>query len=599
MPVCHAGQLLQLGCHVEEGSNKRVCTSCLVQYAEGLPVPGTRCRLLPQPLGLFHGARNFYLKWSIGASTVDGVRPLKIRLNDTFGNRMEDAQLLVFIDEATAVACEQALPPGQLLRIAEESVTLRLCAGSKSFCPVGNFDSSTAKTCHVHIAWVAGGKRPRANSDCSSSSSSSSSNAPVPAAAAGPAPLPGDNLFSARNGDEEPTFGPSGAPACGGGGGGDGGGEGQPLPSDTSSVSFQSAVSVESLGVSGRLFAHGETLKAGGSSQWTVVSDARLKDVVATFDLGAGEVLKLRPKVFKYKEGLSVGGGDAGREYVGLLAQEVPDALAPYCRRRVWLKLRPEDAVETEIFMLDPSVLPFLCINAIQDVDRELAALSVAVAEQAAATATRVEVEKATDDQRAWLRRPTHRARLAAAVAQLRGLRQGTKLALLAGFVASAVGSLSRAAGAIPAADAIPWAPLSVVAGLVATSAAYVTGGEKAAAPVFLVAALLVPSIVGFFAFSLRPVDFLLAQTYIGASELFPIPRQLALGRHAAPGYAGVAQHARGDGQRFPRHHTERLRRDVPALARCLHRHGSADAGTAAVHDGAFRRGLCWRRRSC
>ena len=43
--------------------------------------------------------------------------------------------------------------------------------------------------------------------------------------------------------------------------------------------------------------AHGETLKAGGSSQWTVVSDARLKDVVASFDLGAGVLAQLRPKV--------------------------------------------------------------------------------------------------------------------------------------------------------------------------------------------------------------------------------------------------------------------------------------------------------------
>ena len=43
--------------------------------------------------------------------------------------------------------------------------------------------------------------------------------------------------------------------------------------------------------------AHGETLKAGGSSQWTVVSDARLKDVVASFDLGAGVLAQLRPQV--------------------------------------------------------------------------------------------------------------------------------------------------------------------------------------------------------------------------------------------------------------------------------------------------------------
>ena len=63
-----------------------------------------------------------------------------------------------------------------------------------------------------------------------------------------------------------------------------------------------------------------------------MVSDARLKDVVAAFDLGAGELAQLRPKVFRYRAGLA--GFDPGKLYVGLIAQEVPDSLAHYCRVR-------------------------------------------------------------------------------------------------------------------------------------------------------------------------------------------------------------------------------------------------------------------------
>ena len=95
------------------------------------------------------------------------------------------------------------------------------------------------------------------------------------------------------------------------------------------------------LEVTQRLFAHGETLKAGGSSQWTVVSDARLKDVVATFELGHGELKQLRPKVFTYK------GDPSRRHYVGLIAQEVPETLARYCRRRA---MQPEKALYKLLF---------------------------------------------------------------------------------------------------------------------------------------------------------------------------------------------------------------------------------------------------------
>ena len=88
--------------------------------------------------------------------------------------------------------------------------------------------------------------------------------------------------------------------------------------------------------------------------------------------------MKLRPRIFRYN---GLGGTDAdGKEYVGLLAQEVPRALAPYCRIRAEVLLRPTDKQPTEIYMLDHSAFPLLCMNALQQQERRLRALEMACA---------------------------------------------------------------------------------------------------------------------------------------------------------------------------------------------------------------------------
>ena len=79
------------------------------------------------------------------------------------------------------------------------------------------------------------------------------------------------------------------------------------------------------LTVGGTLYAQGETLKLAGSSQWTVLSDTRLKDVLGTFDMGGVDLMQLQPRLFRYKPHLGLGGTEAdgtSKVYVGLLAQE-------------------------------------------------------------------------------------------------------------------------------------------------------------------------------------------------------------------------------------------------------------------------------------
>ena len=142
--LCHAGQLLKLGCHVEPSSWRRVCTTCMEAYSkEGLNVPAARCRYLLGPCGSFGGGRNFFVSWSTSAGVFEGVRALRLAGDSRL--------LLVFLEEATAEQCERELPV--LQRVTGEAVRLRLCAGSKSFCVADNFKAgSNVKTCRVHLA---------------------------------------------------------------------------------------------------------------------------------------------------------------------------------------------------------------------------------------------------------------------------------------------------------------------------------------------------------------------------------------------------------------------------------------------------------------
>ena len=140
---CHAGQLLKLGCHVEPGTWRRVCSSCMEAFAtEGLDMPASRCRVLTEPCGTFGGGRNFFVSWSTCIGPIEGVRALRLA--------GEGRMLLVFVEEATAEHCERWLPAGTLQSVRGDSVRLRLCAGSKSFCVVENFRSGpNVRTCRV------------------------------------------------------------------------------------------------------------------------------------------------------------------------------------------------------------------------------------------------------------------------------------------------------------------------------------------------------------------------------------------------------------------------------------------------------------------
>jgi hypothetical protein len=197
--------------------------------------------------------------------------------------------------------------------------------------------------------------------------------------------------------------------------------------------------------VHGTLFAHGETLKASGSSAWTVVSDARLKEVSGAFPLGAEELMKLKPKVFRYN---GLGGTSCdGRTHVGLIAQELPAALEPYCSLRAMVQLYPDDPYPTEIQMLDHSAVPFLCVNAIREHEHRIRRLEdmlgIAPGAEAAPEPSDPSVALATmSAEPAGARRtppigPASRRRLAAPLVSLLNILIVIVLPCLAAFAAN------------------------------------------------------------------------------------------------------------------------------------------------------------------
>ncbi len=114
----------------------------------------------------------------------------------------------------------------------------------------------------------------------------------------------------------------------------------------------------------GITIASGGARKPGGGS-FTIYSDARTKKDVTNFKDGLETLKKLRPVNYTYN---GLGGTPEGMKSIGFIAQEVKE-VAPYLVSVTHLKLRPTDAKETDMYMVDPSALTYMSINAIKEID--------------------------------------------------------------------------------------------------------------------------------------------------------------------------------------------------------------------------------------
>jgi hypothetical protein len=110
----------------------------------------------------------------------------------------------------------------------------------------------------------------------------------------------------------------------------------------------------------------GSAFKPGGGS-WTNPSDARIKKDVMSLQWGLSELRRIRPVMYRYN-GLG-GTEDDGRQYVGVIAQELEKVLPDMVSSRKG-RLNQTDAEETEIRLVDPSAFTYVLINAVIEQQR-------------------------------------------------------------------------------------------------------------------------------------------------------------------------------------------------------------------------------------
>jgi trimeric autotransporter adhesin len=117
--------------------------------------------------------------------------------------------------------------------------------------------------------------------------------------------------------------------------------------------------------------------KVGGGS-WSAPSDRRIKKDVRDLERGLPDLMRVRPVTFKYN-GLG-GTEDDGKEYIGVVAQELEKVLPNMVSTRTG-KLHKDDAQATQIEIVDPSAFTYLLINAVKQQQRTIEKQEVRIAD--------------------------------------------------------------------------------------------------------------------------------------------------------------------------------------------------------------------------
>jgi hypothetical protein len=126
----------------------------------------------------------------------------------------------------------------------------------------------------------------------------------------------------------------------------------------------------------GTLEVVGNAFKPGGGS-WSASSDLRIKKDVRDFAQGLTELEKVRVVAYKYN-GLG-DSADDGKEYVGVIAQELEKVLPGMVSSKK-AKLNRTDAAATDIKVVDPSNFTYLLINTAKAQQRKIESLEARLA---------------------------------------------------------------------------------------------------------------------------------------------------------------------------------------------------------------------------
>ena len=370
---CHVAALIGGPLHSCSDPERRVCEQCAP--LKNFTVPLARARYVNAGVGtwLGHSVCSYYADWQLSPSVKVQARAFPLA---AAGGKLVLVVLPPGTDMAPVDEALAASGPGAWK--LHEDVTFSPCSAGNTLCPRCNFASNDTSSCAIHSL-----KRPATAAAPSAATAAMTTTAapPVDFSKLGPgvvpvnaptgivasstlthgpwAPMCAPHPMDAEQPtpaapsvppattpcervelDElnelvrsiPPTSQPSptsperelprnsvvaSEPMASGRGRGRGG-----SPSD----------SAKNLRVLQDLVVHGEAWKLGGSPQWRVLSDERVKEVLATFELGGGSLLHVVPRLFRYK------GQPAGEQpYAGIIAQELPSELAPFCRFRTEL----------------------------------------------------------------------------------------------------------------------------------------------------------------------------------------------------------------------------------------------------------------------
>jgi hypothetical protein len=147
-----------------------------------------------------------------------------------------------------------------------------------------------------------------------------------------------------------------------------------------SSITLGGDVSVAAGGGHNFLVTQGLGYQTGGGS-WLSLSDARIKTVDGDYEDGLAEVIALRPVAYRYRGNDSLTQGepsmnkwaaDAGRPFVGLVAQEVEEVMPGMVTKRAGFI---DGRAVTDLRSLDAGPLVYALVNAVKQLAARVAAL--------------------------------------------------------------------------------------------------------------------------------------------------------------------------------------------------------------------------------
>lgn len=102
------------------------------------------------------------------------------------------------------------------------------------------------------------------------------------------------------------------------------------------------------------------------STTWSQASDARIKKDIKAYKEGLDKIIQLKPIIYKYNG--KGGSFDDGKDYIGLLAQDL-QKVAPEMVFSKLVKLNPADEKEIELLNYDFHNVLFMFINAFKELN--------------------------------------------------------------------------------------------------------------------------------------------------------------------------------------------------------------------------------------